>query len=133
MDSDKNKNCLLIFNETTIKCCKCYEEYWRKKRDSSSSDKERVNVFTFDYSIEKVKSFRKYFEEDRILFHFCINCLQYIMLSIPLPILEFEAKERIRGGCIVKFLAGSITVNEVCNGCFTFAIHQFSNDSCISI
>ena len=41
-------------------------------------------VVEFDYSVEKAFSYRKYFPHDRMLFHFCINCLNEIVNSIPL-------------------------------------------------
>ena len=45
---------LVIDDQLTIKCCKCYEFYWKKIKSSQSND------YKFDESIEKNKSIRKF-------------------------------------------------------------------------
>lgn len=48
---------ILNLNEISIASCKCYQYYWR------SMEKSNKENLVFDRSIERFKSFRKYFEE----------------------------------------------------------------------
>ena len=54
---------LVIDGQLTIKCCKCYEFYWKKIKFSPSND------YKFDESIEKYKSIRKFFILENMMFH----------------------------------------------------------------
>ena len=125
---------LIPFKDVSVKCCKCYADYWRSLR----KDQDKKDCFHFDYSIKKVKSFRKYFSEERTLFHFCINCFNVIMCSIPISIVEFEVNQRKRGGCVANILLGNeIGRNglseKICNGCINFVIERFSKDDFIIV
>ena len=44
---------LISFKDTSIKCCKCYVDYWKLQRKNV----KECAVIKFDYSIEKVKSY----------------------------------------------------------------------------
>ena len=125
---------LILFKDVSVKCCKCYADYWRSLR----KDQNKKDCFHFDYSIEKVKSFRKYFSEERTLFHFCINCFNVIMCSIPISIVEFEVNQRKCGGCVANILLGNeIGRNglseKIWNGCINFVIERFSKDDFIIV
>ena len=80
-----------------------------------------------------MKSFRKYYCEDRTLFHFCIKCFNVIMYSIPISIVEFEINQRKRGGCVANILLGNETIEKICNGCINFVIERFSKDDFIIV
>ena len=75
---------LIPLIDTVIKTCPCYENYWIQLKKVS------FEVVEFDYRVEKAFSYRKYFPSDRMLFHFCINCLNEIISSIPFRVVEFE-------------------------------------------
>ena len=57
----KEQDYLIPFKDTSVKCCKCYVDYWKSMRENNSE----CPYFKFDYSIEKVKSFRKYFQDEK--------------------------------------------------------------------
>ena len=75
---------IISMNIATVKSCRCYREYWKAIKMSTSPYVE------FDYSIEKTFSYRKYFYHQNLLYHFCINCFFDIVLSIPIKIIEYE-------------------------------------------
>ena len=120
---------LIQFKDVSVKCCKCYADYWKSLRN----DQSKKEYFHFDYSIEKVKSFRKYYCEDRTLFHFCIKCFNIIMCSIPISIVEFEINQHKRGGYVANILLGNETIEKICNGCINFVIERFSKDDFIIV
>ena len=124
----KQQESLISIKETCIKCCKCYVQYWKSIREKSSNG---PCSFTFDLSIEKVKSFRKYFSHDKTLYHFCVGCFGNVIAAIPIPIVEFETGFRNRGGCVVNVLMNNQSVENVCNGYINFVIENFSNDDFI--
>ena len=111
---------LIPMSNTVIKTCICYESYWIQLKNLS------FPVVEFDYSIEKAFSYRKYFSEDRLLFHFCINCFNEIVNSVPLRIVEFEMqKGYIR--CIYKIKHNIIPIGHCCPTCINFVIQRYSS------
>ena len=66
---------LVIDGQLTIKCCKCYEFYWKNINSSQSND------YKFDESIEKYKSIRKFFILENVLFHYCFPCLKEVLIK----------------------------------------------------
>ena len=122
----KEQEYLISFKDISIKCCKCYVDYWKLQRKNVKECSSAV--IKFDYSIEKVKSYRKFFHEDKTLFHFCIDCFACIMASAPFPLVEFEIRFRRRGGCVANILMGNESLDNICNGCINFVIENFSND-----
>ena len=48
----KKVECVLPFPEISVKCCKCYVDYWKSLRELKGS-----NTVQHDDSIEKVKTF----------------------------------------------------------------------------
>ena len=125
----KEQDYLIQFKDTSVKCCKCYVDYWKSLRENT---KESL-YFKFDYSIEKVKSFRKYFYDDKTLFHFCIDCFSCVMSTVPISLVEFEIRFRRRGGCIANVLMGNESVENICNSCINFVIERFSKDDFIIV
>ena len=65
---------LILLNQTTVKSCKCYEQYWKTMKTSAFPYVE------FNYSIEKTLSFRIHRQD--LLYHFCINCFYDIVLKL---------------------------------------------------
>ena len=122
---------LIPFKDISIKCCKCYVDYWKSNRQKIKECSG--TVIKFDYSIEKVKSYRKFFHEDKTLFHFCIDCFACIMASAPFPLVEFEIRFRRRGGCVANILMGNESLDNICNGCINFVIERFSKDDFIIV
>ena len=120
----KEEDILISFKDISIKCCICYIDYWKslRKRVKEVSG----SVVKFDYSIEKTKSFRKYYEDDKVLFHFCINCFGIVLRSAPLSIIELEMQFRNRGGCIAATLLGFQPFDKICNSCVNFVIERYS-------
>ena len=66
---------LVIDDQLAIKCCKCYEFYWKKIKSSPPND------FKFDESIEKNKSIRKFIILENVLFHYCFPCLKEVLIK----------------------------------------------------
>ena len=52
--SSREEICLLPFKDISVKCCKCYIDYWNSLRQSNDN---QSNIIDYDYSIEKVKTF----------------------------------------------------------------------------
>ena len=120
---------LVPFKEISIKCCKCYGGYWKLLR----KEQNQKDYFKFDNSIEKVKSFCRYFSDDGILFHFCINCFNIVMSSVPISVVMFEINHKKRGGCVANVLLGNESIDKVCNGCINFVVERFSSDSFLTV
>ena len=55
---------LILLNQTTVKSCKCYEQYWKTMKTSAFPYVE------FNYSIEKTLSFCIHRQD--LLYHFAI-------------------------------------------------------------
>ena len=114
---------VLAFNDISVKCCKCYVDYWKSIRKLKGS-----NTVEHDSSIEKVKTFRKYFPEDKLLLYFCIECFQRVLVSIPLSDVVSEMLHRSRGGCVGYFLINEKFCDEICDTCIMFIVEKFGND-----
>ena len=94
---NKNEaNYRLQFDNFIANCCQCYENYWRSIRESNEE------VFLFDYSIEKKKSFRKSFLENMSLLRFCAGSLKKAIFNIQFIIVTFQ--EYYSGNNFNKFL-----------------------------
>ena len=120
MNHSHYQDCCIPLSDTVVKRCKCYVEYWKRL-------KERKNPFVqFDYSIEKAFTYRKYFKDDNLLYHFCINCLHEVTMNILMNIIQFEVFMRRRAACIFKFKQNSIPLGEVCCVCINLIVHCFS-------
>ena len=121
--SSKKVEFVLVFNEISVKSCKCYVDYWKSLRQLKGS-----NSVQHDDSIEKVKTFRKYFYEDKTLLHFCVDCFQKVIVTIPLSAIVSEMRFRLRGGCIGYFLIGEKNYDEICDSCVMFVVERFTYD-----
>ena len=99
--SRKNEEFVLDFQNISVKCCKCYMNYWKSLRELRG-----LNKIDHDSSIEKVKTYRKYYPEDKELLHFCfcINCFKRVMFTIPMSVIIFEMRFHSRAGCVGYFL-----------------------------
>ena len=128
--NDKQQDSFIPIKETRVKCCKCCVQYWKSIREKSS---DGSYCFKFDHSIEKVKSFRKYFCDDKTLFHFCIACFGSVIATVPISIVEFEMCFRNCGGCVANVLINNESVENVCNGYINFVIQNFTNDDFITL
>ena len=126
--NSKEENYLVPFESTIIKCCKCYESYWKQLRKSKQS------FFEFDYSIERKKTFRKLFCTERTLFHFCVDCFKKVIFSNQFLIVDpheyfreghFNKFLVPHGICIAGILKGKFDVESTCNGCVNFIIGRF--------
>ena len=104
---------------TTVKSCKCYEQYWKAMKMLTSPYVE------FNYSIEKTFSYRKYFYHQNLLYHFCINCFFDTVSSIPMRIIEDEI---LKGhiGCIFKIRHTNMVLGECCPICVNYTIKHYS-------
>ena len=60
-----------------LKVVSVIAEYWKELKEKAKP------YVPFDYSIEKVFTYRKYFANDNLLYHFCINCLYEVINNIP--------------------------------------------------
>ena len=127
MSGEKEEQEYLIpFKDISIKCCKCYVDYWKSLRKQIKECSG--SIIKFDYSIEKVKSYRKFFHEDKTLFHFCNNCFGCMMMAVPISLVEFEIRFRHRRGCVASILLGNQSLENICDSCINFVIERFSND-----
>ena len=99
---------------TTVKSCRCYEQYWKTIKSNSFPFAE------FNYSIEKTLSYRICHQDS--LYHFCINCFYEIVLSIPIEIIE---NENLKGrmGC---FTLKNMLLHDCCQMCFKDIIERYS-------
>ena len=111
---------LVPMSNTTVKTCRCYEKYWRQLKVLT------FPVVEFNYAIEKSFSYRKYFPHEGLLYHFCINCLNDIVNSIPLRIIEFEMQKG-HIGCIFKVRYHCILLGQSCPACVNYIIRRYSS------
>ena len=114
---------VLAFNYISVKCCKCYVDYWKSIRKLKGS-----NTVEHDSSIEKVKTFRKYFPEDKLLLYFCTECFQRVLLTIPLNDVISEVLSRSRGMCVGYFIINEKSCDEICDACTMFVVERFVYD-----
>ena len=107
---------LILLRQTTVKSCKCYEQYWKTMKT------EVFPFVEFNYSIEKTLSFRIYFSGKSCLYHFCINCFYDVVLSIPMEIIDYE---NLKGhmGC---FRLKSMLLGDCCQTCVYYIIEHYS-------
>ena len=131
MSCEEEHQFIIALKDISVESCRCYVDYWRSLRKQLKECS--VSVIKFDYSIEKVKSYRKFFHDDRTLFHFCIDCFARIMRSVPFSLVEFEIRFRRGGGCIASVLLGNDLPENVCNSCINFVIDNFSKDDFITV
>ena len=131
MSCEEEHEFIIAFKDISVEYCRCYVDYWRSLRKQLKECSG--SVIKFDYSIEKVKSYRKFFHDDRTLFHFCIDCFGRIIRSVPFSLVEFEIRFRRRGGCIASVLLGNDLPENVCNSCINFVIDNFSKDDFITV
>ena len=131
MSCQEEHEFIIAFKDITVASCRCYVDYWRSLRKQLKE--YSGSIIKFDYSIEKVKSYRKFFHNDKTLFHFCINCFVRIMRSLPFSLVEFEIRFRCRAGCIGSVLLGIDKPENVCNSCINFVIDNFSKDDFITV
>ena len=122
MISEK-KGIVLPFNDISVKTCKCYVDYWKSIRESKGS-----NMVQHDSSIEKVKTFRKYFSENKLLLYYCIECFQRVLVNVSLSDVISEMQFRLRGGCVGYFLINERLCDEICDTCVMFIVERFNND-----
>ena len=102
---------------TTIKSCKCYTEYWKTMKILAFPYVE------FNYSIEKTFSYRKYFYRQDLFYHFCINCLFEVGLSIPSDIIQYE-NSRGNMGCFN--FKNMLLKDDCCVGCVNYIMEHYS-------
>ena len=119
MNHNHYQSFLVPMQITTVKSCRCYQGYWRALKMSTSP------YFEFNYSIEKAFSYRKYFSQQGLLYHFCINCFFDIVSSIPMRIIEYDM---LRGhmGCIFKFRHKGMVLGECCSKCINYSVQHYS-------
>ena len=108
---------LIPVKVTTFKSCKCYTDYWKTIKLLT------LPCVVFDYSIEKTLSFRKYFYDRKLFYHFCVQCFYEIVLSIPLDVIEHE---NLNGhlGCLKSH--EMLLKNDCCLGCINYIIEHYS-------
>ena len=123
MNSKKEDCCLIPFKCVSVKCCKCYINYWKSLRQS-----KEANIIDHDYSIEKVKTFQKFFIEDKTLLHFCVECFERVLVTIPLSVTISKIRSRSRGGCVTAYLVGEILPEDICTACINFVVERFTDD-----
>ena len=121
--SGKNQDFILEFQNISVKCCKCYVDYWKSLRQLKG-----IRKIDHDSSIEKVKTYRKYYPEDKELLHFCIDCFKRVMFTIPMSVIIFEMRFHSRACCVGYFLLGEKMCDEICDTCVNFVIKIFNSD-----
>ena len=110
---------LIPMENTTVKTCRCYYNYWQQLKLST------YPIVEFNYSIERSFSYRKYFFHEGLLYHFCINCLFDVVCSIPMQIMEIEM-QRGHMGCIFRFRHKTMPLGEACSACINYSIRHYS-------
>ena len=107
---------LIQLHLTTVKSCRCYEEYWKTMK------KLLFPFVEFNYSIEKTSSFRIYVDSQNLLYHFCINCFYDLVLSIPIEIIEHENLK----GHMDCFRLKCMLLGDCCRICIKYLIENYS-------
>ena len=105
------QQCEVPLGQTTVRCCRCYSDYWKFLKGQKTAH------IAFDYSIEKAFFYRKYFNEEGILYHFCINCLYELTATVPMVLISFEIQTKVCGLCLWRFKQNRIPLGEVCSAC----------------
>ena len=123
---------LVIDDQLTIKCCKCYELYWKGIKSTPLS-----TDYKFDESIEKNRSIRKFFIRENVLFHHCFPCLMEILSKKKIVVVEESVwyvtkkfdKSHIDGNsCIADVLNEKRDMKSICNGCVNFMLLRLDCD-----
>ena len=116
---------LVIDDQLTIKCCKCYEFYWKKIKSNQSND------YKFEDSIEKNKSIRIFFILENMLFHYCFPCLKEVLIKKEIVVVNdfvwFLIKDISKsyaavGSCIADVLNEKKDIESICFGCVNFML-----------
>ena len=98
-----------------LKVVSVIAEYWKELKEKAKP------YVPFDYL---VFTYRKYFANDNLLYHFCINCLYEVINNIPIAIIELEFIINGRLSCIFKYKQlNAIPLGEICCLCVNFIIH----------
>ena len=120
---------ILMFHyiKQLLKVVSVIVEYWKELKDKAKP------YVPFDYSIEKVFTYRKYFANDNLLYHFCINCLYDVIDHIPKAKIEVEFIINGRLSCIFNYKLNAIPLDEICCLCVNFIIHRFSSNFIIDV
>ena len=115
-------------DETKIKCCDCYVNYWKNLRQD-------FTTCEFDSSIEKVKSFRRLYD-DNTMIHYCFPCLKKTLFSKRYLVIGFMECVRDKSnnkllvskdGCVANVLQNKDTIENVCNNCLTFLVDRIDD------
>ena len=115
---------LVIDDQLIIKCCKCYELYWKEIKSSPSND------YKFNESIEKNKSIRKLFIRENVLFHYCLPCLKEVLIKKIVVVDDFvwffikdvSESYAAAGSCIADVLNEKKDIESICFGCVNFML-----------
>ena len=132
--SDFQKITLPINDELTIKCCKCYESYWKELKSAAGV------YHVFNESIEKNKSIRRFFSEVKVLFHYCFPCLKEVMIKKKIVVVKdsdlIKAKDVFKSivaesSCIAAVLNQTQDIETICSSCINFMLLRLEYDDCI--
>ena len=121
--TDEIKGIVIPFNDISVKTCKCYVDYWKSVREIKGP-----KTIQHDKSIEKVKTFRKFFPEEKLLLYYCVECFQRVLVDIPFYDIISEMRFRLRGGCIGYFVINERFCDEICDSCVMFVFEKFSSN-----
>lgn len=134
MATERERDYCLNFDLISIICCDCYEDYWKNLRKSEESFKE------LDYSIEKKKTFRKFFSEEKTLFHCCVDCFKKVFFNHRDDFSVINVGDYFRFGqynkhwtaeysCLADILEGKSTdIGKTCSGCVGKVMSNFKSD-----
>ena len=116
----------MIDDQLTIKCCKCYEFYWKGIKSTPLS-----TDYKFDESIEKNKSIRKFFIRENVLFHYCFPCLKEVLIKKKIVVVndfvwflikDISKSHAADGSCIADVLNEKKDIESICFGCVNFML-----------
>ena len=122
-----------ITDDLIIKCYDCYSTFWSNLRKSDM-------FFMMDYSIEKNRTIQKFIIDEKLLIHYCFQCLrkalfkkQYLIVS------SFECLSNVTGNklivandsCVADVLRGKKHINDICSGCEVFIMKRFDDSDVV--
>ena len=129
-------DCRLTVNDDLTIKCQCYEDYWKKVRNS-----EKKELY-MDYSIEKNKTVRQFIIDENLLIHYCYPCLkkslfnkQYLIVK-SIDWLMFTEQNKLlvaNDSCIADVLRGHKSIENSCVGCVIFIIKRFTADDVVIV
>ena len=129
-------DCRLAVNDDLTIKCQCYEDYWKKVRNS-----EKKELY-MDYSIEKNKTVRQFIIDENLLIHYCYPCLkkslfnkQYLIVK-SIDWLMFTEQNKLlvaNDSCIADVLRGHKSIENSCVGCVIFIIKRFTADDVVIV